>query len=540
MTASPLLPTSSHCEECRVAAEALEPRIAPAGFSATFLTILPTLHGPALAVPDASLAAVSATAQAPVIFSTEHAGVILKDEVTIFATEAYKGTIESIAVRRTSTTDAVNLPIGGLDFYFQVALTSGAPNAEVSTVTLGLFAPYLVAAGIDGRSGPIVSTDPLNGKTGGGETPVLFSYSAGVGRYDFSAAGLDEKLTLDHPLSAWMVLRTSAHSFHAAGSAGLIGTLSTTTSILAPTTDSLLVTGAGTGSLVRVFDRTTGAVKESFDAFSPRHRYGVRVATGDVNGDGVDDIIVGSGRGSVGGARVRVFDGANTNHPPLLGVLGDFKPFGSGFLGALNVAAADVNGDGRDDVIVAPASGSSGQVRIFSGLDGSLLSRFTALSRVTGGVRIAAGDVNGDGLSEVIVGAGIGSGVKVFNGLTGMPLAGMNFQAFETGYRGGVTVAAGDVDGDGIDELVVGSAHGLNLVRIFDHTLTKLAEFQTSARLGVRVATADVNGDGLADIVAGKGPGENAAVSIYDGVTRAKILDLSGYNPAGTAGVFVG
>ena len=188
MTASPLLPTSSHCEECRVAAEALEPRIAPAGFSATFLTTLPTLHGATLAVPDASLAALSATPQAPVVFSTEHAGVVLKDEVSIFATEAYKGTIESIAVRRTSTTDAVNLPIGGLDFYFQVALTSGAPNAEVSTVTLGLFAPYLVAAGIDGRSGPIASADPLNGKTGGGETPVLFSYSAGVGRYDFSAA----------------------------------------------------------------------------------------------------------------------------------------------------------------------------------------------------------------------------------------------------------------------------------------------------------------------------------------------------------------
>lgn len=484
------------------------------------------------------------------LFTSEHAGFIIATKLTEFETAGFKGTLESFVVRRTATTDAVSLPLGGLDFYYQIAVTSGDPRAAINSVTLGLFDPSLVSAGADARSGPIVSTDPLNGRDGGSQLPVLVSYAAGAVQFDYTSATASAPLTAPLSTSGWLVLRTDARSYDDTGSATLTGAvtgteatipLSTTAAILAPTETApaprtLVVTGAGSGSLVQVFDPATGVLKESFQAFGARNKYGVRVATGDVNGDGVEDIIAGSGRNSVGGAQVRLFDGANPAHPLLLG----FKPFGAGFVGAVNVAAGDVDGDGRDDIIVAPASGSAGQVRVFSGLDGSLLGKFTALAKVNGGVRIAAGDLDGDGRDEVIVGAGVGSAVRVFDGLAGVAVNPLNFRAFESAYTGGVNVAAGDVNGDGIDEIIVSTASGSDRVGVFNFALTKLAEIRTTATSGVRVSAADVNGDGFADIVASRAPAGNNAVSVFSGTTRAKLFDLSGYTVGGKAGAFVG
>jgi hypothetical protein len=324
----------------------------------------------------------------------------------------------------------------------------------------------------------------------------------------------------------------------AAGIGPILPTAQNTSVTLTPGVP-FLVTGSGDGPLVQIFDPTTGALEASFSAFGPQNDYGARVATADVNGDGVLDIIVGSGRASVGGARVRVFDGADPNHAPLPGVLGDFKPFGAGFLGAINVAAGDINGDGYADIVVSPASGSSGQVRVFSGINSSLFGKFTAFSKVSGGVRVATGDTDGDGRAEIVVGSGIGSSVRVFDWIGGSIVGGEAFQAFSSSYKGGVTVGAGDLDGDGVDEIVVGTASGANLVRIFNQALVQISEFQAASFKGVRLAVADVNADGFADIITAKGPGENSAVRVFNGHTLTKLFDLSGYDLAGTNGSFV-
>src|SRR5262249_25947001 len=171
-----------------------------------------------------------------------------------------------------------------------------------------------------------------------------------------------------------------------------------------------------TGPEVRVTDAATGAERFRFMAFPRSYHGGVRVALGDVNGDGTPEIIAGSGFGL--GSLVRVFDG-NTG-AQLAGPLGRFKPF-KGCQGGVYVAAGDVTGDGHADVMVAEGEGGRPRVRVFSGADGSLLDDIRAYPRgYRGGVHVAAGDVNGDGHADIIVTpTGRGSRqLKVFSGMT--------------------------------------------------------------------------------------------------------------------------
>jgi hypothetical protein len=165
------------------------------------------------------------------------------------------------------------------------------------------------------------------------------------------------------------------------------------------------------------------------------------VAAGDVNGDGQMDIITAAGPG--GGSHVKVFDGRSLEE------LRSFFAYGPSFTGGVFVAAGDVDGDGRADIVTGADAGSpGGDVKVFSGATGAELRSFFAFGpRFSGGVRVAAGDVNGDGRVDIVVGAGPGAPgghVKVFDGGTLAELS--NFFAFDPSFAGGVFVAAGDVN----------------------------------------------------------------------------------------------
>jgi hypothetical protein len=214
-----------------------------------------------------------------------------------------------------------------------------------------------------------------------------------------------------------------------------------------------IVTGAGSrgGGHVKVFDGNSGATVHSFFAFDPAFQGGVFVAAGDVNGDGTADIIVGADAG--GGPHVKVFDGKS------LQLLHSFFAYDAAFGGGVSVAAGDVNGDGRADIITGTAAGFT-HVKAFSGSSSELLVSFIAYSGFQGGVYVAAGDVNGDGKADIITGAGPGAGphVKAFDAASNALLA--SFFAFDGGFIGGVRVAAGDVTGDGIDDIIVAAGPG--------------------------------------------------------------------------------
>jgi hypothetical protein len=124
--------------------------------------------------------------------------------------------------------------------------------------------------------------------------------------------------------------------------------------------------GAGGGPPVMAFDAVTGTLKFNAFPFPPGFTGGVRVATCDVNGDGVPDIVAGAGPG--GGPHVRVFHGVTGADLP--GPIGSFFPFAPAFTGGVFVGCLDLNYDGKADVVVGAGAGGGPHVRVFDGATG--------------------------------------------------------------------------------------------------------------------------------------------------------------------------
>ena len=306
----------------------------------------------------------------------------------------------------------------------------------------------------------------------------------------------------------------------------------------------LVVAGPGDGQppVVRLFIRTDQGIQTmNIQPYSNTFRGGVRVAVGDVNGDGVPDVITAPGPGMA--PLIGVFDG-NTGKR-LGGHVGNFLALPRVFLGGVYVAAGDVNGDGKDDIIVAPDTGMPPIVRVFDGNTGNTLRSFFAYSATfTGGVRVAAGDVNGDGMADIITGAGPGGGphVKVFNGADSSVLK--SFFADSPNFNGGVYVAAGDVNGDGKADIITGAGPGGGPhVSVFDggsnQLLRSFFAFSPGFNGGVRVGAGDVNGDGKADIITGAGPGGGPHVNVFNSQNLNLLHSFFASEPDFQGGIFV-
>ena len=277
--------------------------------------------------------------------------------------------------------------------------------------------------------------------------------------------------------------------------------------------------GAGPGGSpqVNVYSDEKGTIAYAFFAYDKAFDGGARVDLADLNGDGVPDLIVSPGPSRLPAELpVKVYDGRD------LHLLVEFVPF-PGSKAALQACGTDLTKDGK--ALIAVTADGSNHIKVFDLAQGKEISSFFAHDpkATTGGVRIAWGDVDGDGLPDLLTVNGPGNAVttvKVFSGKDASVLA--EFHAVDNKYRGGAFIAAADFTGNGQANPVIGLDAGtLPLVRVFDVKGKPLAEwfaYDERYKGGVRVA-----GSARNHVVTGPGSGlKDSPVHVFD-TARLKV-----------------
>jgi hypothetical protein len=254
---------------------------------------------------------------------------------------------------------------------------------------------------------------------------------------------------------------------------------------------------------------------------------------------------------AVGGAPGRVLVYQRDNTP-----VADFAPYGAAYTDPIAVAVGDINGDGIDDIVTAATAGNP-DVRVYDGKafangtfdpnnpDASLIAQwFPYALQFNVGANVAVGDIEHNGFADIVTGATVGNpDVRVYRG---KDIAGGTFnpngtsliaQWFPYGldFNVGANVAVGDVTGDGFADVVTGATVGNPDVRVYNgkdiaqgtfnplgnSLLAQFFPYALQFNVGAFVAVGDTTGSGFGDIITGASAG-NPDVRVYSGQDIAK------------------
>jgi hypothetical protein len=305
----------------------------------------------------------------------------------------------------------------------------------------------------------------------------------------------------------------------------------------------------GAADAVRVFDvRNPGVAKVTAYPFGRSFAGGVRVALADVTGDGVMDLICGRGEGSA--AEIIVFDLSNGQSIPALHKLafsGDPGGAEGSTSGGVYVAAGDIDGDGKAEVVVGAGKGQTPRVRAYNLAGQTVVDMLVYEESFTAGVRVTVGDFNGDGALDIVTGTPPGGGprVKIIDGKTQAVIS--DGFVYEDSFRGGVWIAATDVAGDGVAELVTGADVGggprVRVLKVLPGgqyaAVQDFFAYDANFRGGTRVGTLDFDGDGKGELAIAAGTGGGPQIRIMGGATAADITSFWGADPSSRSGFYI-
>ncbi len=324
-------------------------------------------------------------------------------------------------------------------------------------------------------------------------------------------------------------------------------------------------TSIGVG-MARIISGANGSTIHEINGFSQYSSFGLSVAgAGDVNGDGFADVIVGApfeNSGSLSNAGAAYVISGSTGSV-LLHFHG-VAPYD--FCGNAVAGVGDLNSDGFDDVAVgyplADYGGTnSGSMFVYSGANGSVLYQIdgSAANDQLGSVLDSAGDTDGDGIPDILIGSPYFNHdfgrVWLISGATGAIRFVYTGQVDNGGFGRGIS-GIGDVDHDGFDDFAIGDSRsnwsGVRSGSVsIQSGLTGLPIHridgpQSNASFGYSLDSVDdFDGDGIPDIIIGApgltlpGRWDPGAAGIYSSVTGARIYQFTGTYEDGGVGVSV-
>jgi hypothetical protein len=276
----------------------------------------------------------------------------------------------------------------------------------------------------------------------------------------------------------------------------------------------------GVNAQVFVYSGATGILLRQWTG--PQN-YGRGVdGCGDINGDGLDDVIIGRG---ASGCEIR-----DVGAGFIIRLIA--PPSGAGIFGDKVAGVGDVNGDNVPDVAISAYN--SGTVEVASGATGAIIHSLSGGASNRSPVIAPCSDIDGDGVPEILTGIGDSgqSRARVFSGGTGAML--YNWQQ-SSGYLGYSLAEVGDISGDGIPEIAVGgwqqvspTGFGDGVVNVYSGQTGALIDLLypplgSPSDFGRAVAAAgDLNADGVPDVAVGA----EHHLLILSGATGTEIMRI--------------
>jgi sugar lactone lactonase YvrE len=288
-----------------------------------------------------------------------------------------------------------------------------------------------------------------------------------------------------------------------------------------------IITGAGSGEenagIVKVFN--SDGTEPGVEFLAHQYGYGVNVAAGDINSDGFDEIITAPGPGPDNPSEINIFDRTGYEITGLSFTANEYM-YGA------HVATGDLNCDGFDEVIVGAGAGAGNpaEVRVFvyDPFEERLIEsgiNFNAYDSKYG-VRVTAGHMECGKSSEIITVPGEGdkkkTKIRIWKVDTSFgpgkwSVALSKEMSVKSRNKNNMNIASSDINADGYDEIITGSG---SEITIFDGYGDKISEFEAGIceDYGCSVASGDLDGDGAAELVAGAGSDKSntAKVMVFD------------------------